>query len=82
MTPCISLCIICFACCMGAVISILTNICLMCLFCIRPIDGLSGPSMRLFSLSFSLFANMSAARLHVSKSGCLMIMRINHTYGG
>lgn len=82
MMPCISSCIICLACWMLAVISILTNICLMCLFCIRPIDGMSGPSMRLFSLSFSLFANILAARLHVLRSVCLMIMRINRTYGG
>ena len=61
MTPCISSCIICFACCIGAVISILANICLMCLFCILPTEGISGPSMRFFSLNFSLFANISAA---------------------
>ena len=61
ITPCISSCIICLACCIGAVTSILTNICFMYLFCILPIDGTSGPSMRFFSLNFSLLANMSAA---------------------
>ena len=79
---CFSSCLFCFACCGLAVVSILISICLMCLFCMRAMDGVSGPSMRLCSLSFSLFANVLAARVHVFKSVCLSVMRISRTYGG
>ena len=67
---------------MLAFVSILTNICLMCLFCMRPMDGVSGPSMRFCIRSFSFLVSMFAAWVQVLRSGCLIIMRISRTYGG